>query len=1402
MADSSENNHENIVDEAVQQFVNARLQGQEPDLDEFVKGYPGYEDQIRQKIEKIQRIDGLFSGLMQADDSDYSEPVDGHDLIGQTLGDFEILGQIGAGGMGAVFLARQISLDREVALKVISDITGARGKSLERFKREAKVLAKISHPNIVPVYEVGEQGPYSYFAMEHVQGVSLDKIVGSIRNAPPGEKASYVMGKCLKAQAGIYHEGPANAEAQRGAEIDTGYIIKISKIIVSIASALEYAHSKSILHRDVKPSNILIASDGTAKLVDFGLAKAETQQTITMTGEFFGTPSYVSPEQIRKPETVDCRSDVYSLAATYYECLTLHVPFEGDTVNETLTRVISREAIPPKKYCPRLSTDLNVVLLHALEKAPEDRYQSAADFSDDIQNVLDFRPITTKRPSITRRTFRTLRRNPLKVTLGLVMVVVVTLSFFVYSAYEKRLQEQRTAKVQQLLEDADLLLCQAALNTVSWPAFGNMSVAERAYEKYDEVLQIDEDNWWALINRGIARLVSGESAEDAFRNFEQAEQINPDFRIMRHLKAKVREQLSKEELKDITLDDANDLTAREAYILGFLALQQGNPPENEQESLRLFSICVEREPGFYPGLLARAFASCLAEGGNLAECVTLANLKPDAAYAHLLVGYNLDLLGGRLGGRPEEAAKEYSKALELQPWNPRCHLSLGSTYENLGEKEKAERHLLQAYELDKSGSAAMHLASYYRLNKKDYDRCLTFCNEGLSRKCSLHVKLMILDHKYYALEELGRPEELQQCLTQKENCMRAMMATTGGKDDRSLHADFLLFLYENNRKSEARKFYEEMLTKKPQFKFALGKTLAEAYNRDGKRSDAEALYQLLYQEIKSNGLDTGSLDSLYTINILQNYALFKVTKGDSGGGTRVWSELIEKFPNEHRLWKHYGMFLLIAQDFDRAIAAYNQAFRYAKSEEDRFELSSNLVDALIRSGKYGEAEKELQALLYRLDNLQVYSQDEYINYSNNPDMISEDKAKSVYSRLSDVYVAQKRLADAVSLLEKGLNRLPKSFELYRKLAILHLQRNDKNAAIQAYLEYFKYLPLTMKGRLDVLDISHAPDVVITLTNLLIETKQLDRAKKFIFKEQKLNRQMLPRGMPAVEPAYGTALYLALARIYLAEKDIENCVLELTKAVENQPELFSGWQALADFHLARREHTKAISVCERAISLNPDTPLYNLLLAAVYEKSGNYEGAIGAYQQALAIDPNNAVAHFGLGCAYIRLKRYGDGIEACKQACELTAYKNYKYIGILAFVYAESGDFEKAVECQKKVIELVSNEAFVGVGINLSMANGLPAVANVIPGTPASTSGLIAGDIIEAVEDLSTAGMSIDDVVSKLSGQEGTEVTLTVRHPDKDTSEKVTITRKRIQPPELAQFKKLLEAYKANKPWRE
>ena len=212
MAGSLENNQRDGPEKAVQRYIYDRLAGREPNIDEFIKDYPGLEDQIRLRIQVYEEIESMSSSLMEAEDSGFGDSILGHELIGKKLGDFEILRPIGKGGMGAVFLARQVSLGREVALKVISDVRGVHSKSLERFKREAKVLAQTSHSHIVPIYEVGEQGPYSYFAMEYVQGVSLDKILASIRNASPDEKASDVMRKCLETKGSTYSDKSGDTE--------------------------------------------------------------------------------------------------------------------------------------------------------------------------------------------------------------------------------------------------------------------------------------------------------------------------------------------------------------------------------------------------------------------------------------------------------------------------------------------------------------------------------------------------------------------------------------------------------------------------------------------------------------------------------------------------------------------------------------------------------------------------------------------------------------------------------------------------------------------------------------------------------------------------------------------------------------------------------------------------------------------------------------------------------------------------------------------------------------------------------------------------------------------------------------------------------------------------------------
>src|SRR5437016_4436161 len=302
------------------------------------------------------------------------------------FGDYELLEQIGRGGQGVVFRARQKSLNRTVALKVISLGQWASEAHVKRFRREAEAAARLEHPCIVPIYEVGERGGSCYFSMKFVEGGQLDEVVR--REPMPPRRAA--------------------------------------ELIAKVARTVHYAHEHGILHRDIKPGNILLDKNGEPHLTDFGLARlVESESTVTRTLEVLGTPSYMAPEQaVGNKAHLTSATDVYGLGAVLYQLLTGQPPFAGGTTYETIKLLLETEPRQPRFLNPKIDRDLSTICLKCLEKDPARRYPSALALAEDLERWLKHEPIQARRTGIFARGRKWVRRNPTSAFLAASLVAL------------------------------------------------------------------------------------------------------------------------------------------------------------------------------------------------------------------------------------------------------------------------------------------------------------------------------------------------------------------------------------------------------------------------------------------------------------------------------------------------------------------------------------------------------------------------------------------------------------------------------------------------------------------------------------------------------------------------------------------------------------------------------------------------------------------------------------------------------------------------------------------------------------------------------------------------------------------------------------------------------------------
>ncbi len=435
--ESSEPDADREFAEFVEQLLTHLREGRSGQAERLTGESPDYAERLRAFLPALASTVGLSGASREPAGGATEIPENRRTGSEKILGDFRILRQIGRGGMGIVYEAEQISLRRRVALKILPFATLVDPKHLQRFKTESLIEGQLSHPNIVSVLSVGQENHVHFFAMPLIDGVSAAEWIARWRqDAELTQASNHTRGgfkteiregeapaepKTRKTQArqeprppgfaAAPSESVANPSAKTDSNIVRERLNRVSDIARQIACALEYAHQNGVLHRDVKPSNILVDKHGKAYLTDFGLAHAP-DVNLTMTGDVMGTLRYMSPEQaLGRRAEVGERSDIYSLGATLYEMVTLRPMFADEDTESLLSAIAGHEPARLRAIDAQIPRDLETIVLTATAKESRDRYESAQAMADDLQRFLDDRPILAHRPRLADRVARWSRRH-------------------------------------------------------------------------------------------------------------------------------------------------------------------------------------------------------------------------------------------------------------------------------------------------------------------------------------------------------------------------------------------------------------------------------------------------------------------------------------------------------------------------------------------------------------------------------------------------------------------------------------------------------------------------------------------------------------------------------------------------------------------------------------------------------------------------------------------------------------------------------------------------------------------------------------------------------------------------------------------------------------------------------
>lgn len=978
-----------------------------------------FDEELREEIDAAQqRIDGLFDVLRLpvSQSKAYAEQAL---QPGSRIGEFLILRRLGAGGMGAVFLARQESLNRLVALKVCKPEIAQDSRLRERFATEGQALAQLRHPNVVPVLLTGEHEGNLYLAMEYVPGPTLADVLQAIRAASADSSASAVLAEMLREPE--RHAAPENW-SHGPATVDRAFRTWLVQTLEKVAAGLAAVHEAEIIHRDLKPANIVLDNEGEPKIVDFGLARIEDRSTATVSGEFFGTPAYTSPEQARGAVAdISPASDVFSFGAMLFEGLSLRLPFEGQSSADILSSILTDDPPLLRRVDKRSPWELEAIVDKCLRKKSNERYSSAAPLADDLLNYQNLRPISARRTTVLRRCARLVRRRPWAAAFLAAVVVVIVFGGLTAFRARQDFVERRQAAVEsqydELIDEGDRALFRTTVKlTPQIPEFFDEKRRE-AIDAYTKALEIHPNALWPLVQRGIAYMKApgDNSLERALADFQLAHKLAPDYVSLCHHQAILLGLLGRSDEARQFRQKAEKLYPKEADDLYWSSQVQAAQLYFDVE-YSLLSECLVLQPENYWARLERA-ACRVAKKVNMQQLIedlqTAKSLRPDLPFASEILGH--------MAGPPHNLVDPDMAHAELQTVIDKFGLDIPSAGQmaalltTKGEFAEAEQVLKRVLADNQSGLVAHELGDLM-MQSGDYRKAMKWYQLAGEQGSTDHETYLqfAFAASFSGDADSAEPFLLKGIETMPQNgAMLTGAASWYAAQDRlevaeRMHREacnlpmsegalacsgYAAFLESQSRFGDVIDLYEEKLAK-------LEKALADEtkVSRDWSRGHVS-------ESVESTGLAVALRP--FKAKLVRTY----INEGRLADAT----DLLEK----ERAKRPYGpheasMLAQLYQSLglEREALLIVRAAEYAAlTNVDEFTYLSILVDARLgphNQGEWIERVKTRRAVGIALTELEYHS--------------------LALSSAAD--------ADAIALLEEGIEHIPDSYKLRMLLALL------------------------------------------------------------------------------------------------------------------------------------------------------------------------------------------------------------------------------------------------------------------------------------------------------------------------------------------------------------------------------